>query len=144
MADFYPDTSKKDGLTSRCRECQKRAALESHQRNRERRLVAMRAYTEAHRERITEQKNAWMRRHPKKRAEKEARRRARKKNNGVERIDVTAVYERDGGRCHICGESVPFEAMSLDHVIPFARGGGHLFDNVRVSHLLCNIRKGAS
>lgn len=142
--DFYPDISKKDGLTSRCRECQKRAAGESHRRNREKRLQAMRIYAVTNRERITAQKNAWLRRNPKKRAEKEARRRAQRRRNGVERIDVTAVYLRDKGRCHICGGHVTFEEMSLDHVVPLVRGGGHLFENVRVSHLVCNIRKGAS
>jgi 5-methylcytosine-specific restriction endonuclease McrA len=31
--------------------------------------------------------------------------------------------------------------VSLDHVIPLSRGGGHTFDNVQCAHLICNIRK---
>jgi 5-methylcytosine-specific restriction endonuclease McrA len=31
----------------------------------------------------------------------------------------------------------------MDHVVPLARGGDHLYSNVAVSHPLCNRRKGA-
>jgi 5-methylcytosine-specific restriction endonuclease McrA len=31
---------------------------------------------------------------------------------------------------------------SLDHVIPLAREGSHTRDNVKLSHLACNLRKG--
>lgn len=51
--------------------------------------------------------------------------------------------------CGICGDPVDpklvapeWMRVSLDHTIPFSRGGHHTFDNVQCSHLLCNIRKG--
>lgn len=80
--------------------------------------------------------------------EAEHRRRARKTGNGSERIDRLAVWERDRGHCWICERSIDPElafphplSPSLDHVIPLNRGGGHLMDNVAMSHLRCNISK---
>jgi hypothetical protein len=61
------------------------------------------------------------------------------------------VYDRDGWICGIC--SLPVDRklkapdlmrVSLDHIIPFSRGGDHTPDNVQCSHLICNIRKGSS
>jgi 5-methylcytosine-specific restriction endonuclease McrA len=57
------------------------------------------------------------------------------------------VFERDQWLCHICDEPIDPEAdysldrASLDHVIPIAAGGTHTMDNVRASHLRCNIQK---
>jgi 5-methylcytosine-specific restriction endonuclease McrA len=53
------------------------------------------------------------------------------------------IYERDQGRCGICGGPVVFEEMHLDHVIPLARGGVHGPENVQVAHALCNRKKHA-
>ncbi len=32
--------------------------------------------------------------------------------------------------------------IHYDHVIPLARGGSHTFENIRISHGACNMRKG--
>lgn len=53
------------------------------------------------------------------------------------------IYERDGGSCHICGNPVPFEAMHLDHVIPWSHGGTDTEENLRPSHPHCNQVKGS-
>lgn len=74
----------------------------------------------------------------------EAKRRAAKQTTEVEPIDRMAVYERDQGRCGICGDPVDVRAFHLDHVIPLCKGGPHTYANVQVAHPLCNIRKGGS
>lgn len=68
-----------------------------------------------------------------------------------EQIDPLVVFERDGWMCGLCrrpvsqSESWPSPlSASLDHVVPFAKGGHHTFDNVQCSHLGCNLLKGAS
>lgn len=64
-------------------------------------------------------------------------------------IHIPTVMERDGWRCHICGDEVDrtvthgLDRSSLDHVVPLARGGSHTYDNVRASHWRCNHSKGA-
>jgi 5-methylcytosine-specific restriction endonuclease McrA len=73
-----------------------------------------------------------------------ARRKALMRGAGAtERIDPIVVWERDGGICHICGDSVSFYRMHVDHFVPLSRGGAHSYDNVRAAHADCNVWKNA-
>lgn len=80
-----------------------------------------------------------------------ARRRARLIGVRADSIDPIKVFQNDGWRCHLCGVRTPrklrgsFEptAPELDHVIPLAAGGAHLWENVRCCCRSCNIAKGA-
>lgn len=75
--------------------------------------------------------------------DKRARRRARKKGaTHIEKIDRREVYARDGGLCAICGEHVPADSCTLDHITPLAAGGSHTYDNLAVAHARCNKAKG--
>jgi HNH endonuclease len=85
-----------------------------------------------------------------KRARKRDRDRAR--SYGAEYVYVSRakVYERDRWRCGLCKRRVnprlryphPM-SVSLDHVVPLSRGGGHTYANVQCSHLSCNVDKNA-
>lgn len=65
-----------------------------------------------------------------------------------EPVDFGLVIGKYGWVCNICGLPVdpiyawphPF-SKSWDHVIPIARGGRHEQDNVRLTHLRCNLWK---
>jgi 5-methylcytosine-specific restriction endonuclease McrA len=72
-----------------------------------------------------------------------ARRRARERATATERIDYQAIWDRDCGVCHICQLPVDRAVLHYDHVIPLAKGGTHTYDNIKVSHADCNIRKSA-
>jgi hypothetical protein len=50
------------------------------------------------------------------------------------------VWDRDGGRCVICGSD---ENLQYDHDIPVARGGATTVKNIRILCKSCNKRKGA-
>jgi len=52
------------------------------------------------------------------------------------------LYKRDRGICHICLRPAGAEWV-MDHVIPIAAGGRHMWHNVAVAHRECNQRKGA-
>lgn len=66
--------------------------------------------------------------------------------------DVLDLYGTD---CHICGEPINLNAprgcgpegwelgLHIDHLIPLANGGDDTIENVRPSHGLCNVKKGA-
>ena len=78
--------------------------------------------------------------------------RARATKYGVqyEDFDKFTIYARDGWICGICSEAVDPNAsypdpmsVSLDHIVPLSRGGGHVESNAQCSHLSCNVRKGA-
>ena len=75
---------------------------------------------------------------------KAAERRARLRGLPTERIDPLVVLELDDGLCGICGEDVDPNRFQVDHVIPIALGGPHLYSNVQVAHATCNQKKGAS
>lgn len=72
-----------------------------------------------------------------------AARRARIRELPTEKIDPFVVYQRDEGICGICGDPVDLKLFEIDHVIPIARGGPHLYTNVQIAHPICNRRKGA-
>lgn len=70
--------------------------------------------------------------------------RTRKSGAFVQRVRTKTVFERDKGRCQICGKQVSFTDASLDHIVPLSRGGKHEYKNVQLSHRLCNYRRRAS
>lgn len=74
--------------------------------------------------------------------ENSLRRRARKVTTQVERVDLRAVAVRDASTCYLCGRVLTSKELSIDHVIPLARGGSHTEDNLRVACRSGNVRKG--
>ena len=59
----------------------------------------------------------------------------------VEWIDGQQIWERDSGRCYLCGHPVEMLKMSVDHVVPISKGGEHSYSNCRLTHATCNRRK---
>ena len=68
-------------------------------------------------------------------------------------ITLKKLIKRDGLRCKICGKmcdpndhtwteySGPL-SPSIDHIIPMAKKGGHVWNNVQIAHIICNSEKG--
>lgn len=76
------------------------------------------------------------------------RRRARAAGVEHEPISRRKVLERDDWRCGICGgrisKTVKYphpRSPSLDHIVPIAKGGPHLYRNVQAAHFKCNTLK---
>ncbi len=100
-------------------------------------------YSRINSDRMHATSRLWRQTFPEKLAEKESRRRARKRNAPrIEKIDRPAIIERDKWMCYLCGCICTSENVTLDHVIPLARGGSHTADNLRVACHSCNCRKG--
>jgi 5-methylcytosine-specific restriction endonuclease McrA len=67
-----------------------------------------------------------------------------------ESITRREVFSRANGICYICGKLTHFEnkdqysplLATVDHLIPWTRGGSHSWDNVKLCCLRCNIVKG--
>lgn len=60
----------------------------------------------------------------------------------AETIDRRVLFVRDGGICYLCGLPVDPDDWHIDHVTPVVAGGTHTYDNVAVTHPVCNLRKG--
>jgi 5-methylcytosine-specific restriction endonuclease McrA len=52
------------------------------------------------------------------------------------------VLLRDGYTCQYCGRKFPSSELTIDHVIPRAKGGRTSWDNVVTCCRKCNTRKG--
>jgi len=45
------------------------------------------------------------------------------------------------GCCHYCGQPTPAAALTMDHIVPVARGGRSVKGNVVPACKMCNTRK---
>jgi 5-methylcytosine-specific restriction endonuclease McrA len=53
-------------------------------------------------------------------------------------VNRREVFRRDNHACQYCGNT---KHLTLDHVIPRSKGGGHTWDNVVTACEKCNSRK---
>ena len=143
--DFPSDMSKPGGLDSRCRECHAEKFARYYASNRRAVLAYRQAYNVRNREQYRENQRRTYRRH-------RERRIANVRKRGVRLRATRALYgyhtEQEwqaklaefGGRCAHCGST---ENISRDHIVPLARGGTDLIENIQPLCLPCNGRKGA-
>lgn len=65
-----------------------------------------------------------------------------KKNSGP-RFSRQNVYLRDGYRCQYCNWTGALVNLTLDHLVPLARGGKTSWENIVTACKNCNLRKGS-
>jgi 5-methylcytosine-specific restriction endonuclease McrA len=67
----------------------------------------------------------------------------RRERNRARELRASQWWKRrcDKGRCHYCGSSVPPRELTMDHVVPIARGGKSTKGNVVPCCKDCNTRK---
>lgn len=65
-------------------------------------------------------------------------------------VTPKSLADERGTACGICGHEVDLALKkpdwmraSVDHVIPYARGGNDDRSNLQLCHLICNFKKGA-
>lgn len=66
---------------------------------------------------------------------------ARRKRIQYSTEERRTVYNKADGRCQICGRKIPFEELSIDHVIPLSLGGEDAIDNLQSTDCVCNKLK---
>ncbi len=54
-----------------------------------------------------------------------------------------ALYRRQGGRCAGCLLRFPLRNLTVDHIVPQSKGGGHGIGNLQLLCAACNSMKGA-
>lgn len=78
------------------------------------------------------------------------------KGSLVENYSENDVLKLYGNICYLCNKEIDLNAskrsgiglnwqngLNIDHVIPISLGGPDTLENVRPTHVLCNIKKGA-
>ena len=157
LSEFGKNSRAKDGLQYRCRPCANAQSLVWKRANKEQRKEYNDKWREANKEHNKEMERAWRQNNAEKdrartRAWAEANpykrvfydHRQRAKEYGVpyytETHDwVIAEVERIyNSPCNACGAT---EEITLDHIIPFGRGGSDLVENWQPLCLRCNFAK---
>lgn len=72
-----------------------------------------------------------------------AARRAKKRDQFVEDVLPSVVFERDGGICQLCNSPVDPDSFHVDHIYPLSKGGEHSYANTQLAHPSCNMSKNA-
>lgn len=53
------------------------------------------------------------------------------------------IYVRDQGVCQLCYRDIEAGTLwEIDHILPRVHGGGHEDSNLRLTHKLCNAKRG--
>ena len=126
------------------RERERLRAIKYRQEHPERYLASVRKWRDGNKESAYAKRLAWGRANKEWLRERSQRRAATKRGGVViDRIDVVVLAGRDRNRCGICGAVVPRGEWSVDHIQPLSRGGEHSYRNTRLTHLRCNISRGA-
>jgi 5-methylcytosine-specific restriction endonuclease McrA len=160
--EFHRNRSAPDGRHQYCKPCKKVAdrstyernlverrkkMLVWHEENRDEHLQKMSQYGRVRRVLLgdveRERVNAAQRANPDGHRNRQARRRARKRNAHVEHVHPLVLLELHDGVCGICGGDVDPMNFHVDHIEPLALGGDHSYDNTQPAHPSCNQRKGA-
>jgi len=161
VENFKKDCSKKDGLSSSCKDCHKKLwkdnyhrYAESHRaKNRKYRIdnlekvnifqkkyrvenfEKLREYTKhyrsEHREMYLFNKKAW-----------KANKRAAKfgLSDKITSEDVKNIYIKYNGTCAYCGRVLGL-IYTIDHIIPYAKGGQNVPENITIACMQCNTKK---
>lgn len=149
---FPPHKRTRDGLSSWCRPCARACSRRYQRANREARRAYMRQWREANPEYMRqwyeenrEAQRVYKRQYRTTKPEVHRaawhRRRARKleaPGDGVSAGQWADVLERYGHKCLACGAT---EDLTMDHVVPLAKGGAHDVSNVQPLCHSCNASK---
>lgn len=141
-----------------CRACDRLDGKTYYKSHKKQQLARMRSWRETHSEEkaararrwyqankqeTISRASRWQKAHPEQRRaivyRGNMKRRARLAQVAYEPIDRNVIFAYDDYRCVYCGSA---ENLTLDHIVPVAKGGAHIEDNLVTACLHCNISKG--
>lgn len=103
-----------------------------------------RKYYQNNREKVLIRTQTWKINNPERRKQHAHNYNARKRGAKVGHVDYIFITIRDRMVCYLCERKIKRKDLSFDHVVPLSRGGKHSNDNIRSTHLACNLAKGSS
>ncbi len=64
-----------------------------------------------------------------------------KTSRNLTKIKLRLLWE-NGKRCAICGKRIKdFDNLTVDHIVPVAKGGQNVIENCQLAHKDCNGEK---
>jgi len=131
---FMPDIFHPKTETCSNGKCQSRNDLIKH---REKRMKIQKIWKNANKEKNYIYSKTYRTKHREKyNAMKKARNHKLKKEEWVD------ICEKHGNMCALCEKGGNYMTLSVDHIIPLARGGEKKWWNIQPLCLLCNQKKG--
>lgn len=130
----------------RCREKNNERSRQWYHANREHTRQLAAEYYQEHRETKLQQALEYQANNPEYVRAREARRRARKAENGgmVTQEELRELFEQQESRCAYCGTLIFFEIerdVQLEHMTPIAKGGSSDITNLCYACPDCNLSK---
>jgi 5-methylcytosine-specific restriction endonuclease McrA len=166
LAEFSNKKASKDGLQSKCKACEKAYYLVNKDRhaatnaawkaankdriaatwtawraeNKDREAATNAAWRAENKDREAARVAAWYAANKEKKTATTHRRRARKELNGVFLVSSNELDRIYSSPCLACGTN---DDITLGHIIPIARGGGHRVGNFISQCATCNRSQGS-
>jgi 5-methylcytosine-specific restriction endonuclease McrA len=137
---FHHDKSRADGYFPQCKECRKSYNKLYHINNAEKIRKRVSDWQKDNPEKRSIQVAKYAKKYPQKTRDKQHRRRARIKSNGVFFITKKELNKIYSSPCINCGNK---NDIVIDHIIPIVRGGSHSIGNIQPLCRSCNLYKGS-
>lgn len=156
---FYSHAGRKDKLDTSCKVCNRAAKKEWFNNNKEVKAARDKKRYEENKDKILAVNREYYINNKDKHLIKgrvaKSRRRARIKGNGWAPYTEEQMLSKYGTLCYLCNEEINLQAprssgapgwersLWKEHVVAIANGGSDTLENVKPSHALCNLNKGA-
>ena len=138
--NFHKHSASSDGVRAQCKDCRKVNRKRDYWADPEKDQAWGADYRKKNPEVEQRRKSNWNQINPELQRAQGHRRRVRKKENGVLVVikkDLNKIYSSP---CLACGTN---DNITLGHIIPIARGGGHRVGNFVSQCLACNTSQGS-
>jgi 5-methylcytosine-specific restriction endonuclease McrA len=151
-------TTHRNANEEPCLKCKEAKRLKSkiwREQNREKHKASIQKWADSNRDKIREKNKKYIAANPESRSSAKRKRRALEKGAGHFPYSLDQVLEKYGTNCHLCSLPIDLDAprspsieghkmgLHIDHLIPLSKGGQDNIENVRPSHAICNMTKGA-
>ncbi len=136
LSEFHRDRGRSDGFYPYCKTCVRAYNQANIDAKRQRNQV----WQQTNHEKVVRYSVAWQQRNPTKAKARHHRYKARLYGSGgsFTADEWRALCDWFGNQCLVCGKS----KVSIDHVVPVAKGGRNTIENLQPLCLSCNASKG--
>jgi len=137
---FYRDKRNRDGLKGDCKTCKREYIREWKSAHREEIAKRGSMYYATCREERLEYQRKWRKANFDQKHSQEHRRRTRKRNaeGSFNAADIERQRKAQKSKCYYCGQKAK---LTVEHLVPLARGGTNWPDNIVLACGPCNFSK---